>query len=151
MDPAKCLVSQPKNINKLLLLHNDVLLNSLILILLTFYFGPCSSNTISIQKPIRDGELLISKSKTFALGFFTPGKSTSRYVGIWYNNLPIQTVVWVANRDSPINDTSGILSIDSNGNLVLNNTLAPFLFGLPMFHYLNIKEIAPVLQLNYRI
>jgi hypothetical protein len=101
-----------------------VLLNSLILILLTFYFGSCSSNTISIQKPIRDGELLISKSKTFALGFFTPGKSTSRYVGIWYNNLPIQTVVWVANRDSPINDTSGILSIDSNGNLVLNNNLS---------------------------
>jgi hypothetical protein len=124
MDPAKCLVSQPKNINKLLLLHINVLLNSLILILLTFYFGSCSSNTISIQKPIRDGELLISKSKTFALGFFTPGKSTSRYVGIWYNNLPIQTVVWVANRDSPINDTSGILSIDSNGNLILNNNLS---------------------------
>ncbi|PNX81228.1 G-type lectin S-receptor-like serine/threonine-protein kinase, partial [Trifolium pratense] len=52
------------------------------------------------------------------------GNSTSRYVGIWYNNLPIQTVVWVANRDSPINDTSGILSIDRNGNLVLNHNLS---------------------------
>jgi len=66
---------------------------------------------------MKDGEILISKSKTFALGFFTPVKSTSRYVGIWFNNLPIHTVVWVANRDTPINDTSGILSIDRNENL----------------------------------
>ncbi|PNY00164.1 G-type lectin S-receptor-like serine/threonine-protein kinase, partial [Trifolium pratense] len=95
-----------------------------ILLLLTFSFCSCSSDTISSDKPIRDGELLISKSKTFALGFFSPGKSTSRYVGIWYNNLPIQTVVWVANRDSPINDTSGILSINQNGNLVLNHNLS---------------------------
>ncbi|KAK2350674.1 G-type lectin S-receptor serine/threonine-protein kinase RKS1 [Trifolium repens] len=98
-------------------------INSLIL-LLTFSFCSCSSDTISTDKPIRDGEVLVSKSKTFALGFFTPQKSTSRYVGIWYNNLPIQTVVWVANRDTPINDTSGILSIDPNGNLVLNHNLS---------------------------
>ncbi|KAI5386378.1 hypothetical protein KIW84_072776, partial [Lathyrus oleraceus] len=77
------------------------------------------------HKPITDGgHLLVSKSKTFALGFFTPGKSTSRYVGIWYYNLPIQTVVWVANRDTPINDTSGILSIHSSGNLVLHHNLS---------------------------
>ncbi|CAJ2678377.1 unnamed protein product [Trifolium pratense] len=102
---------------------NKLLVNSLI-ILLTFSFCSCSSDTISSDKPIRDGELLISKSKTFALGFFTPGKSTYRYVGIWFNNLPIKTVVWVANRNSPINDTSGILTIDPNGNLVLNNNLS---------------------------
>ncbi|CAI8618090.1 unnamed protein product [Vicia faba] len=101
-----------------------LLLNYLILLLLTFSFCSCSTDTISIHKPITDGELLISKSKTFALGFFTPGNSTSRYVGIWYYNLPIQTVVWVANRDTPINDTSGILSIDPSGNLVLHRILS---------------------------
>ncbi|XP_045821807.1 G-type lectin S-receptor-like serine/threonine-protein kinase RKS1 [Trifolium pratense] len=110
--------------HKLLVLHNNWLLIISLIILLTFSFCSCSSDTISSDKPIRDGELLISKSKTFSLGFFTPGNSTSRYVGIWYNNLPIQTVVWVANRDSPINDTSGILSIDRNGNLVLNHNLS---------------------------
>ncbi|KAK2383219.1 G-type lectin S-receptor serine/threonine-protein kinase RKS1 [Trifolium repens] len=95
----------------------------LILHLLTFSFCTCS-DIISSDKPIRDGEVLVSKSKTFALGFFTPGKSTSRYVGIWYNNLPIQTVVWVANRDNPINDTSGILAISPNGNLELHHNLS---------------------------
>ncbi|XP_059635720.1 G-type lectin S-receptor-like serine/threonine-protein kinase RKS1 [Cornus florida] len=29
--------------------------------------------------------------------------------------------IWVANRDNPINDTSGILSIDKTGNLVIHN------------------------------
>ncbi|AES92716.1 S-locus lectin kinase family protein, putative [Medicago truncatula] len=86
----------------LLLLHNTN--NCLILLILAFSFCSCSSDTC-----IKDGEILISKSKTFALGFFTPVKSISRHVGIWYNNLPIHTVVWVANRDAPINDTSGNL------------------------------------------
>ncbi|KAI5386376.1 hypothetical protein KIW84_072775 [Lathyrus oleraceus] len=112
------------NKKKAVMLHDNCLLNYLILLLWTISFSSCSSDTISTDKPIRDGELLVSESKTFALGFFTPGKSTSRYVGIWYYNLPIQTVVWVANRDTPINDTSGILSIDPTGNLVLHHNLS---------------------------
>ncbi|XP_027348376.1 uncharacterized protein LOC113859914 [Abrus precatorius] len=99
--------------------HNIRDLYSLI-ILLSFSFCSCS-DTISTDKAIKDGELLISKANKFALGFFSPSKSTSRYVGIWYNNLPIQTVVWVANRDNPINDTSGVLSINPHGNLVLHH------------------------------
>ncbi|MED6122140.1 hypothetical protein PIB30_037021 [Stylosanthes scabra] len=61
------------------------------------------------------------------MGFFSPGKSTSRYVGIWYNNLPQQTVIWVANRNTPINDTSGVLSINQHGNLALhhNHSILP--------------------------
>ncbi|KAK7362979.1 hypothetical protein VNO77_05104 [Canavalia gladiata] len=105
--------------------HNVWLLNSFILFLI---FSVCAcSDTISADKAIRDGELLVSKDKTFALGFFSPGKSTSRYVGIWYNNLSEKTVVWVANRDNPINDTSGVLSINPHGNLVIhhNNTTFP--------------------------
>ncbi|CAJ2670542.1 unnamed protein product [Trifolium pratense] len=113
-----------KNLKHKIVLHNNWLLINSLILLITFSFCSCSSDTISTDKPIRDGEVLVSKSKTFALGFFTPEKSTSRYVGIWYNNLPIQTVVWVANRDSPINDTSGILSIDRNGNLVLYHNLS---------------------------
>ncbi|XP_058730931.1 G-type lectin S-receptor-like serine/threonine-protein kinase RKS1 [Vicia villosa] len=113
------------NLLYLLITQNHCLLNSFLLLLLTFSLCSCSTDTISIHNPITDGgDLLISKSKTFALGFFTPEKSTSRYVGIWYYNLPIQTVVWVANRDTPINETSGILSIDPSGNLVLHHNLS---------------------------
>ncbi|CAL5213476.1 unnamed protein product [Lathyrus oleraceus] len=124
MDFAKYLSYLLKPQNHRLKELNGLLLNYLIIFLFIFSFSSCSTDTISTDKPIRDGELLVSKSKTFALGFFTPGKSTSRYVGIWYYNLPIQTVVWVANRDTPINDTSGILSIDPTGNLVLHHNLS---------------------------
>lgn len=36
------------------------------------------------------------------LGFFTPGQSSKYYIGIWYKNISPQTVVWVANRVTPI-------------------------------------------------
>ncbi|XP_027344158.1 G-type lectin S-receptor-like serine/threonine-protein kinase At4g27290 [Abrus precatorius] len=63
---------------------------------------------------------LVSKDGTFELGFFTPGNSQKRYLGIWYKKIPIQTVVWVANRLNPINDSSGMFRLNtSTGNLVL--------------------------------
>ncbi|MED6122141.1 hypothetical protein PIB30_037022 [Stylosanthes scabra] len=96
------------------------LVSSLSLVFISISLTSCS-DTITIDKPLRDGEILVSKSKTFALGFFSPGRSTSRYIGIWYNNLPEQTVIWVANRNTPINDTSGVLSINQHGNLALHN------------------------------
>lgn len=40
-------------------------------------------------------------------------------MGIWFNNIPVQTVVWVANRNSPINDSSGMVTISEEGNLVV--------------------------------
>lgn len=104
-------------------LHNTSLLVNYLILILSFSLCSCS-DTISNDKPIKDGELLVSKDKTFALGFFSPGKSSSRYVGIWFNNLPEKTVVWVANRDNPINDTTGVLSINPDGNLVLHNNFS---------------------------
>ncbi|KAF2303576.1 hypothetical protein GH714_019508 [Hevea brasiliensis] len=82
----------------------------------------CTSlDTITINQPIVDGDVIVSTGQTFALGFFSPGKSSYRYLGIWYNKISEKTVVWVANRDSPINDTSGVLSITSHGNLALHS------------------------------
>ncbi|KAF8396342.1 hypothetical protein HHK36_017958 [Tetracentron sinense] len=92
-------------------------LNSFFLFLL---FQSCSSNdTITPTQPITDGEILVSEGESFALGFFSPGSSTDRYVGIWYNKVSEQTVVWVANRENPIKDSSAVLMINADGNLVL--------------------------------
>ncbi|VVA35434.1 Hypothetical predicted protein [Prunus dulcis] len=76
-------------------------------------------DSISPSKSIRDGTTLVSKGGSFELGFFSPGSSENRYLGIWYKNIPVRTVVWVANRCNPINDSSGILMINSTGHLVL--------------------------------
>ncbi|KAG5614026.1 hypothetical protein H5410_013850 [Solanum commersonii] len=95
----------------------------LLVVFVLFYVQFCTSNdTISFNKSLKDGDLLVSSGKLFALGFFSPGNySNNRYVGIWYNNIPELTVVWVANRENPVNGTYGVLSIDPTGNLVILN------------------------------
>ena len=79
-----------------------------------------AADSITQTQSLSEGMTLVSKDGSFVLGFFTPGKSTNRYLGIWYNNNPVdQTVVWVANRLNPINDSSGVLMVNSSGSLVL--------------------------------
>ncbi|KAG2689732.1 hypothetical protein I3760_09G152800 [Carya illinoinensis] len=101
------------------------LLTSLFLLSLLFQKF-VSEDTITPDKPLKDGVILVSNRQTFALGFFSPANSSRRYVGIWYNKVPVKTVVWVANRDDPLDGTTGILSIDGHGNLVLTETNGSF-------------------------
>ncbi|CAN1326826.1 G-type lectin S-receptor-like serine/threonine-protein kinase RKS1 [Linum perenne] len=93
---------------------------SLCFLLLLLCSSSLNSETINPTKPLRDGDVLLSIAQTFALGFFSPDQNPiRRYLGIWYHRVSQQTVVWVANRDSPLNDTSGRLALDSTGNLNL--------------------------------
>ncbi|KAI3743286.1 hypothetical protein L1987_60992 [Smallanthus sonchifolius] len=103
------------------------ILVSMLIFFLIFQFCTCI-DTITLSRPLKDGDILVSKGETFALGFFSPGNSSNRYVGIWYNKVSEQTVVWVANRDSPITNSSGILSVDETGNLVLHEKDQSFVF-----------------------
>ncbi|TXG67188.1 hypothetical protein EZV62_008463 [Acer yangbiense] len=64
----------------------------------------------------------VSADQRFELGFFRPGTSRSQYLGIWYKKVAPKTTVWVANRDTPISDPSGILNINAGGILVLLNS-----------------------------
>ncbi|KAK7322484.1 hypothetical protein VNO77_25865 [Canavalia gladiata] len=96
--------------------------------LLIIFFFPISIaiDTITLSQPLYDnGSTLISSDGTFQLGFFSLGNSTDRYVGIWYNVISVKTIVWVANRDNPIqsnnNNNSSLLAISEEGNLVLIN------------------------------
>ncbi|KAL9444261.1 hypothetical protein AB3S75_017444 [Citrus x aurantiifolia] len=79
-----------------------------------------AADTITPSRFIRDGEKLVSSSQRFELGFFSPGKSKYRYLGIWYKQIS-DTVVWVANRNRPIFDSNATLTIGSSGNLVILN------------------------------
>ncbi|CAL1397856.1 unnamed protein product [Linum trigynum] len=81
------------------------------------------NDTIHANGSIKDGSFVISEGGTFALGFFSPGRSRYRYLGIWYHNKPGKAPVWVANRNNPINGTSGVLSCDGYGNLLLYSSL----------------------------
>ncbi|KAL5839764.1 hypothetical protein ACOSQ4_012372 [Xanthoceras sorbifolium] len=78
--------------------------------LLVFHLFQFSTtiDTITANHSIRDGDVIFSGGRVFALGFFSPGYSVK--------------------RDHPISGTSGVLSINSQGNLVLyegNQRTAP--------------------------
>jgi len=92
----------------------------LILYCFCLEFG-ASIDTISSSQFIRDPETIVSAGKKFELGFFSPVNSTNRYVAIWYSNISITTAIWVANRNKPLNDSSGVVTISGDGNLVVLN------------------------------
>jgi hypothetical protein len=78
-------------------------------------------DTLAPTQSLRDGDILVSAAQSFQLGFFGPGNSKTRYLGIWYT-VSSDTIVWVANRDTPLNDHSGVLKVIENGVLVLLNS-----------------------------
>uniref|UniRef100_M1AFZ1 Receptor-like serine/threonine-protein kinase n=3 Tax=Solanum tuberosum TaxID=4113 RepID=M1AFZ1_SOLTU len=94
--------------------------HSFLVLFLCFSLGTNLSigeDTISMNESVSSGQTIISSSGTFELGFFTPGNSFKYYLGIWYKNISSQTVVWVANRETPVSDAAHLTIIQ--GNLVL--------------------------------
>ncbi|GLU09102.1 hypothetical protein SLE2022_259780 [Rubroshorea leprosula] len=88
------------------------------------FFSRFSDGTdiITSSDNLSDGRTLVSRDGNFELGFFNSASSgKNRYLGIWYKNTPVHNVVWVANRCSPITDSSGVLMINNTSNLVLLN------------------------------
>ncbi|XXG69557.1 hypothetical protein AAC387_Pa06g2391 [Persea americana] len=95
---------------------------SLAVLALTISFTEFSlaTNTLEIGQSITDGQTLVSAGENFVLGFFSPGNSTNRYVGVWYYRVPEQTVIWVANGRNPIpNKNSGVLTITRDGSFMI--------------------------------
>uniref|UniRef100_A0A251U4V0 Putative S-locus glycoprotein domain, Bulb-type lectin domain, PAN/Apple domain protein n=1 Tax=Helianthus annuus TaxID=4232 RepID=A0A251U4V0_HELAN len=96
-----------------------ILLFSCVLFLL---LSSCATlDTISTNQVFRDGDTIVSDDNMFELGFFSPGKSKNRYLGIWYKKISTGTVVWVANRETPIKDKSGMLELSKQGNLQIRS------------------------------
>ncbi|XP_056690381.1 uncharacterized protein [Spinacia oleracea] len=78
-------------------------------------------NNITTSIFLEDDESIISNNGEFKLGFFSPTNSTNRYIGIWFNKVPTKDVFWVANRNKPLNDSSGVMKISADGNLQVLN------------------------------
>lgn len=93
-----------------------------------FCFSPRISfavDTITITDSIKDGggDTIISSGGNFEMGFFSPGNSKHGYIGIWYKKIYPKTIVWVANREAPLMNSSGVLKVMKPGVLaILNDT-----------------------------
>ncbi|KAL1336072.1 hypothetical protein AAHE18_10G034700 [Arachis hypogaea] len=119
-------------------------LNYLIIIVISFFFfiiPSTSSDTLTGTQNLTTNQTLLSQNQSFVLGFFR-GSNTNYYLGIWYNNINPQTIIWVANRDNPIDNSTGYLKIGENGNFVLLNSP-----GNPAWSSNQTSAKNPVLQL----
>ncbi|KAL7185679.1 hypothetical protein ACSBR2_027603 [Camellia fascicularis] len=98
-----------------------VVLNIIMIITSSFLLSVgASEDSIRAGESININEALTSAGGNFALGFFSPGNSMSRYIGIWYKTIPKQTVIWVANRENPLAKNShGVFGLGNDGNIVL--------------------------------
>ncbi|XP_065877257.1 G-type lectin S-receptor-like serine/threonine-protein kinase RKS1 isoform X2 [Euphorbia lathyris] len=91
-------------------------------LLLVLHFPSSGSiDIITTDQSFKQGDFLVSKNNKFAFGFFAPVSSNYRYLGIWFHKVSEPSVVWVANRNHPINSSTGFLTINPYGNLVLYN------------------------------
>ncbi|KZV55195.1 hypothetical protein F511_12782 [Dorcoceras hygrometricum] len=99
----------------------NILLPYVFLILCLPFQGFClETDTLPAGLSIKDPDTIVSARKVFKLGFFTPPDSKNRYLAVFYT-VSEQTSIWIANRDNPLRDSSGSVSIDRDGNLVLTN------------------------------
>ncbi|KAL8241138.1 hypothetical protein R6Q59_014493 [Mikania micrantha] len=94
-------------------------------VLISILITCAAVDTITVDQIIRDGDTIVSADETFELGFFSPGSSSNRYVGIWYKKIANGTVVWVANTEAPLANRTGELRVNQGGLQLLssNNTV----------------------------
>ncbi|XP_061336710.1 G-type lectin S-receptor-like serine/threonine-protein kinase At4g27290 [Gastrolobium bilobum] len=93
-----------------------------VLFSLLFSFIPMiiSLRSITPDISIHYNETLVSAAGTFEAGFFSLRNSQSLYFCIWYKNLTPRTIVWVANRDTPLdNNPTAIFKVTDGGNPII--------------------------------
>ncbi|KAJ0568887.1 putative protein kinase RLK-Pelle-DLSV family [Helianthus annuus] len=78
-----------------------------------------AADTLLNDSPISLTQTLVSSNQVYELGFFNPGNSTNRYLGIWFKNITAKKIIWVANRENPlsVSDNRSSLTIANDGNL----------------------------------
>ena len=91
----------------------------LVLVVFSILRISISVDTMTVNQIIRDGDTITSPGGSFELGFFSPDNSKNRYLGIWYKKVATGTVVWVANRQIPLTNSSGVLKLTDQGTLVI--------------------------------
>ncbi|XP_022145540.1 putative receptor protein kinase ZmPK1 [Momordica charantia] len=67
-----------------------------------------------------ENQFLISPDGTFSSGFYRVGNNSFCY-SIWFAKSSDKTVVWMANRDKPVNGQKSKLTLGGDGNLVLTD------------------------------
>ncbi|OAY41375.1 putative receptor protein kinase ZmPK1 isoform X2 [Manihot esculenta] len=65
-------------------------------------------------------DILVSPNRTFTCGFYWIGDNAYSF-SVWFTNSKERTVVWMANRDRPVNGRGSRISLRRNGAMVLTD------------------------------
>ncbi|AES70324.2 S-locus lectin kinase family protein [Medicago truncatula] len=104
--------------------HNKVLM----LMVFTFFFCFMAMPTYSKHKTLTTiasnqfmqySDTLVSGDGLFEAGFFNFRDPLRQYFGIWYKNISPRTIVWVANRNTPVQNSTAMLKLNGQGTLVI--------------------------------
>jgi hypothetical protein len=81
-----------------------------------------ATDTIRPGQSLSTSETIVSANGKYELGFFSRIDSREYYyMGIRYYNVSGANVVWVANREDPFLNSSAVLTLDPDGNLVISD------------------------------
>ncbi|KAI8549986.1 hypothetical protein RHMOL_Rhmol06G0068400 [Rhododendron molle] len=124
-----------------------ILLISLLLSSLPPLFSiPSPQDTLPTSSSLSVSDVLISANGTFSAGFYNVGENAYCF-SIWFTEPTSDgnlTVVWMANRDQPVNGKRSKLSLLKSGNLILTDAAQFTVWST------NTKSISPLqLQLLY--
>ncbi|KAJ9543417.1 hypothetical protein OSB04_023124 [Centaurea solstitialis] len=109
----------------------------------SFFPGPGLTQGSSLSVDNKD-DLLVSLNGLFTAGFHQFGENA--YFAVWFTDQAAtpedRTVVWMANRDAPVNRKHSKLSLWEDGNLVLQDA------GWYILWSTNTKSNSPSVQLH---
>ncbi|WJX41426.1 hypothetical protein P8452_28779 [Trifolium repens] len=74
-------------------------------------------SSLSVEKP---NDILTSSNGDYSAGFFQVGDNAFCF-SVYFTKSKQSTVVWMANRDQPVNGKNSKLLLSNNGNLILTD------------------------------
>ena len=80
------------------------------------------TNTIQPGQSLTTSDTIVSPNGNFQLCFYSPKFSTKYYLVVRYKKVSEQNVVWVANREYGFIDSSVVLKINQDGDLVISDS-----------------------------
>jgi hypothetical protein len=86
---------------------------------LSYTLDTLRGTSLSVDKP---SDILVSTNGEYSAGFFPVGDNAFCFA-IWFNKSLNSTVVWMANRDDPVDGKSSKLSLLKDGKLILTNSV----------------------------
>jgi hypothetical protein len=98
-------------------------------------------SSLSVEKP---NDILISSNGVYSAGFFQVGDNAFCF-SVYFTKSKQPAVVWMANRDQPVNGKNSKLSLSNNGNLVLTDAKTK---GTPIWSISNLSPFPLQLKLQ---